>query len=275
MRTLALNIIRPEPPLRSYAVGRTPWSAAGPLASPLGFKPSVSVFIALLLTLPLAAAEAPPTRLEALEKTVETQRRLLKDWGGLLRYGSEDSELPAPKLNEIRVIFLGDEVTLNWSEFFPGKPYFNRGIEHQTSAQMLIRFQQDVIALKPKVVVIQAGFNDIVGNTLGVSADNYYSMVQLAKANGIKVVIASLTPVSDFYKKQTGMRPVGKIISMNGWLRDYAATAGAVYLNYYAALATSRDFNKDLTSDGLLPNATGYKVMSDLAEKAIAEALTK
>ena len=74
MRTLALNIIRPEPPLRSYAVGRTPWSAAGPLASPLGFKPSVSVFIALLLTLPLAAAEAPPTRLEALEKTVETQR---------------------------------------------------------------------------------------------------------------------------------------------------------------------------------------------------------
>ena len=256
-------------------MGRTPCSAAGPLANPLGCKPSVSVFISLLLTLPLAAADAPPSRLEALERTVETQRRLLKDWGGLLRYGSEDSELPTPKPNENRVIFLGDDVTLNWSDFFTGKPYFNRGIEQQTSAQMLIRFQQDVVALKPKVVVIQAGFNDIVVNTLGVSADNYYSMVQLAKANGIKVVIASLTPVSDFHKKQTGMRPVGKIISMNGWLSEYAATVGAVYLNYYAALATGRDFNKDLTSDGLLPNAAGYKIMAGLAEKAIAEALTK
>ena len=257
-------------------VGRTPWSAAGHLASPLGFKPGVCLLLASLLTLPtLAAADAPPSRLEALEKTVETQRRLLKDWGGLLRYGSEDSELPVPKHNENRVLFLGDDVTLNWPDFFPGKPYLNRGIEHQTSAQMLIRFQQDVIALKPKVVIIQAGFNDIVFNTLGVSADNYYSMVQLSKANGIKVVIASLTPISDFYKKQTGMRPVGKIISMNGWLRDYAATAGAVYLNYYSALVIGRDFNKDLTSDGLLPNAAGYKAMADLAEKAIAEALGK
>ena len=245
------------------------------MASPLGFKTSAAAFLAVIIALPLAAAEAPTIRLDVLEKTVETQRRLLKDWGGLLRYGSEDSELPAPKTNETRVIFLGDEVTLNWPEFFPGKPYLNRGIEHQTSAQMLIRFQQDVIALKPKVVVIQAGFNDIVVNTLGVSADNYYSMVQLAKANGIKVVIASLTPVSDFYKKQTGMRPVGKIIGMNGWLSEYAATAGAVYLNYYAALATGRDFNKELTSDGLLPNEAGYKVMAGLAEKAIAEALTK
>ena len=140
---------------------RTPWSAAGPLASPLGCKPSVYLALTLLLVTSTVAADAPPSRLEALEKTVGTQRRLLKDWGGLLRYGSEDSELPAPKPNETRVIFLGDDVTLNWTDFFPGKPYFNRGIEQQTSAQMLIRFQQDVIALKPKVVVIMAGTNDI------------------------------------------------------------------------------------------------------------------
>ena len=229
----------------------------------------------LLLFSSAHAADGPASRVVAPEKTVDAQRRLLKDWGGLLRYGSEDSELPAPKPNETRVVFLGDDVTLGWTDFFPGKSYLNRGIERQTSAQMLVRFQQDVIALKPKVVVIQAGFNDIVFNTLGVSADNYYSMIQLAKANGIKVVITSLTPVSDFYTKQTSTRPVGKIIGMNGWLRDYAASSGAVYLNYYTALATGRDFNKDLTSDGLLPNAAGYKVMAELAEKAIAEALAK
>ena len=104
------------------------------MASPLGSKTSAAAFLAVIIALPLAAAEAPTIRLDALEKTVETQRRLLKDWGGLLRYGSEDSELAAPKPNETRVIFLGDEVTLNWPEFFPGKPYLNRGIEHQTSA---------------------------------------------------------------------------------------------------------------------------------------------
>lgn len=208
-------------------------------------------------------------------------RRLLMDWAGLTRYGSDNTELRAPKPGEDRVVFLGDQITENWPEaaFFPGKPYLNRGIANQTSAQMLLRFRQDVISLKPKAVVIQAGTNDLAGltgpATEGMIAENFMSMVELAKVNGIKVVLASVTPVCDAYKNQTARRPQGKIIGLNGWLKDYAARSGAVYLNYYSALAQGRDFNKDLTGDGLVPNEAGYAVMAPLAQKAIAEALGK
>jgi lysophospholipase L1-like esterase len=199
-----------------------------------------------------------------------------KDFGGLIRYGSENAELGPPKAGETRVVFLGDQVTDLWGEkFFPGKPFLNRGIAGQTSAQMLVRFHQDVVAMKPKVVVIQAGMNDLLVATEGVMADNFMSMMDIAKANGIRVVLASVTPVCDCYNKQTGLRPQGKIISLNGWIRDFAARSGAVYLNYYSALAQGRDFRKELTDDGLLPNDAGYGVMAPLAEKAIAEALKK
>ena len=211
---------------------------------------------------------------EALEKRIESQRKLLWDWGGLNRYGSEDSELPKPKAGENRVVFLGDDITQAWDAlFFNGKPYLNRGIERQSSGQMLVRFQQDVVALKPKVVVIQSGLNDLLGSTQGVVSDNYTSMVQLAKFNGIKVVLASLTPVSATYSGKHAVPPQGKIIGLNGWIKDYAESSGCVFLDYYSALAMGRDFNKDLTNDGLLPNAAGYKVMAAIAEKAIAEAL--
>jgi lysophospholipase L1-like esterase len=196
-----------------------------------------------------------------------------KDFGGLIRYGSENAELGPPKAGETRVVFLGDQVTDLWGEkFFPGKPFLNRGIAGQTSAQMLVRFHQDVVAMKPKVVVIQAGMNDLLVATEGVMADNFMS---IAKANGIRVVLASVTPVCDCYNKQTGLRPQGKIISLNGWIRDFAARSGAVYLDYYSALAEGRNFRKELTDDGLLPNDAGYGVMAPLAEKAIAEALKK
>jgi lysophospholipase L1-like esterase len=199
-----------------------------------------------------------------------------RDFGGLIRYGSENAELGPPKAGETRVVFLGDQVTELWgAKFFPGKPFLNRGIDGQTSAQMLVRFQQDVVAMKPKVVVIQAGMNDLLVATEGVMADNFMSMMDIAKANGIRVVLASVTPVCDCYKKQTGLRPQGKIISLNGWLKDFAARSGAVYLNYYSALADGRNFKKELTDDGLLPNEAGYSVMAPLAEKAIAEALKK
>jgi lysophospholipase L1-like esterase len=202
-----------------------------------------------------------------------------KDWAGLIRYGSENAELRAPKPNEDRVVFLGDQVTELWAQskagFFRGKPFLNRGIGGQTSAQMLARFQQDVVALKPKVVVIQAGVNDLLVSTEGVMADNYMSMMDIAKANGIRVVLASVTPVCDCYTRQTGLRPQGKIISLNGWIRDFAASSGAVFLNYYSALADGRNFKKELTDDGLLPNDAAYGVMAPLAEKAIAEALSK
>ncbi len=202
-----------------------------------------------------------------------------KDWAGLIRYGSENAELRAPKGNEDRVVFLGDQVTELWARsqagFFPGKTFLNRGIGGQTSAQMLVRFQQDVVALKPKVVVIQAGMNDLLVSTEGVIADNYMSMLDIAKAHDIHVILSSVTPVCDCYTKQTGLRPQGKIISLNGWIRDFAASRGAVFLNYYAALADGRNFKKELTNDGLLPNDAGYGVMAPLAEKAIAEALKK
>jgi lysophospholipase L1-like esterase len=207
------------------------------------------------------------------------QTHLLKDFGGLIRYGSEDAELGPPKAGENRVVFLGDEVTEFWgrgsAKFFTGKPYVNRGIARQTTAQMLVRFHQDAVALKPKVVVIQAGMNDLLVATEGVMADNFMSMMDIAKANGIRVVLASVTPVCDCYTKQTALRPQGKIISLNGWIRDFASRSGAVYLDYYSALADGRNFKKELTGDGLLPNDAGYGAMAPLAEKAIAEALKK
>jgi lysophospholipase L1-like esterase len=227
----------------------------------------------------LTAQTADAQRADAIEQKLAAQRKLLVDWGGLIRYGSENAELRPPKPNEKRVIFFGDQVTERWGQgsakFFPGQTYLNRGIAGQTTAQMLVRFRQDVVALKPAVVVIEGGMNDLLVATEGVMADNFLSMMDIAKANGIRVVLASVTPVCDCYTKQTGLRPQGKIISLNGWIKDFAAATGAVYLNYYSALADGRNFKKELTDDGLLPNEAAYSVMAPLAEKAIAEALSK
>ena len=220
--------------------------------------------------------------LAAPAQTSDRIHRMLVDWAGLDRYGSEDTEVRAPKTGEDRVVFIGDEITENWGQtesgFFEGKPYFNRGIGRQSSSQMLVRFRQDVISLKPRVVVIQAGSGDLAGYTgpatEGTIAENFMSMVELAKVHGIRVVLASVTPVCDcFAVKQTGLRPQGKIIGLNGWIKGYAAQSGSVYLDWYAALAEGRNFKKDLTVDGLLPNDAGYKVMAPLSERAIGEAL--
>ncbi|MGH9842646.1 MAG: SGNH/GDSL hydrolase family protein [Blastocatellia bacterium] len=234
----------------------------------------------------LAAARSPQdcaSAVAALERQVEAQRRLLHDWAGLIRYGSENTELPRPKPDEDRIVFLGDEITERWGQgetkFFPGKPYLNRGIRGQTTPQMLVRFRQDVIKLKPKAVVILAGANDIASFvepiTQGMTAENITSIVELAKANDIRVVLASLTPICDCYKKQSLVRPFGKIIGINGWLKEYAVASGSVYLDYYSAMAEGRNLKKELTGDGLLPNDAGYAVMAPLAEAAIAQALGK
>jgi lysophospholipase L1-like esterase len=229
----------------------------------------------------MAAQTVEQPDVSQLQRRLEAQRHVLMDWAGLTRYGSEDTEIRPPKPGENRVVFLGDQITERWGQgqakFFPGKPYFNRGIAGQTTPQMLIRFRQDVIALQPKVVVILAGSNDLAGATgpatEGTIAENFMSMMELARAHGIRVVLASVTPVSDFYKKQTGLRPQGKIIGLNGWIKQYAADSGSVYLNYYAALAEGRDFKKELTGDGLVPNDAGYNIMAPLAEQAIMQAL--
>ena len=166
-----------------------------------------------------------------------------------------------------------------WSasgRFFPGKPYLNRGIARQTTPQMLVRFRQDVIALKPSVVVIQGGTNDIAGitgpGTRGTLSDNLTSMAELARINGIRVVLASILPICDCSKSQTSIRSQVRITDFNEWIRTYAAANNAVYLDYYSELAEGRNFKRALTSDGFLPNEAGYDAMASLAERAIGDA---
>jgi len=225
----------------------------------------------------------PAKTIAELERELTAHVRLLSDWGGLTRYGSENAELGPPAPDVDRVVFLGDEITELWgggrAKFFPGKQYLNRGISHQTTPQLLVRFRQDVISLKPKVVVIQAGSSDLAGYagpaTEGTISENFMSMTELAKVHGIRVVLASLTPVCDCFKNLTARRPPGKIIGLNAWLKDYAARSGSVYLDYYSALAEGRAMKKELTVDGLIPNDAGYELMTPLAEQAIAQALGK
>lgn len=247
---------------------------------------TLKILIGLLAFAGLGWAQAKPdcaSTIAALEERLNAQRRLLVDWAGLIRYGSENTELPKSKPDEVRVVFLGDEITENWGQgdakFFPGKPYLNRGIKGQTTPQMLVRFRQDVIKLNPKVVVILAGANDIASFvepiTQAMTAENIISIVELAKANNIRVVLASLTPINDNQARQSLVRPYGKIIGVNNWLKDYAAQSGSVYLDYYSAMAEGRNLKKELTNDGLLPNDAGYALMAPLAEAAIAQALTR
>jgi lysophospholipase L1-like esterase len=207
-----------------------------------------------------------------------------KDWPDLARYHDANAHLAPPAEGESRVVFMGDSITDGWGrqrgQFFPGKPYVNRGISGQTTPQMLIRFRPDVIALKPKVVVFLAGTNDIAGNTgpmtLEAIEDNLMSMAELATANNIRVVLSSVLPVSDYIKIQTERRPPEKVVALNAWMKDYAAKNGLVYLDYYSAMLDEKEmFRKDLTYDGLHPNDAGYEVMEPLAEKAIAAALAK
>ncbi len=208
----------------------------------------------------------------------------MQDWANLSRYRADNAKVGAPAAGEDRVVFMGDSITDAWGrgrgEFFPGKPYINRGISGQTTPQMLIRFRPDVIALKPKVVVILAGTNDIAGNTgpetLEEIEGNLASMSQLAQANGIRVVLSSVTPVCDYIKPQTDHRPPDKIIALNAWIKDYCSRNGFTYLDYYPAmLDDNKMLKKELTGDGLHPNAAGYEIMGPLALKAIETALGK
>jgi lysophospholipase L1-like esterase len=214
----------------------------------------------------------------------------LRDWAALARYRDANSKTTLPAKDENRVVFMGDSITDSWDDpkyggFFPGKPYIDRGISGQTTPQMLIRFRPDVIALQPKVVVILAGTNDVAGNTgpmtLQAIEDNLASMFDLAHANGIRVVFASVLPISDYEKNkdaqpiiQSKRRPPEQIIALNAWLKKYAAMHGGIYLDYYSAMADDQGFLKeDLSEDGLHPNQKGYQVMAPLAEQAITAAL--
>ncbi|MGE7139065.1 SGNH/GDSL hydrolase family protein [Luteibacter sp. NPDC031894] len=209
--------------------------------------------------------------------------RLLNDWPGLQRYAAENAALPPAKPDEKRIVFMGDSITDFWGRsvgtFFPGRGYINRGISGQTTPQMLVRFRADVVALKPAAVVILAGTNDIAGNTgpatLATIEDNLASMADLARAHGIRVVIASLLPVHDaVVKDQTVRRPPEQIRALNAWIKAYAAREHLVFVDYYAATVDTRGaLRKELSDDGLHPNAAGYQVMAPLAQSAIEQAL--
>jgi lysophospholipase L1-like esterase/ketosteroid isomerase-like protein len=219
---------------------------------------------------------------------LENQQRvtidaLENDWANLARYRDANATLPPPARGENRVVFYGNSITDVWAKdfptMFPGKPYIGRGISGQTTPQMLVRFNQDVVALKPKVVVILAGTNDIAGNTgpstLEMIEDNLRSMTEVAKANGIRVVLSSVLPVFD-YAWRPGLEPAPKIIALNAWMKQYAAKSGAVYLDYHTPMKDARNgLRADLTNDGVHPTEAGYRVMAPLAEKAIEQALRR
>ena len=207
------------------------------------------------------------------------------DFGQLARYREVNAALAPPAAGENRVVFIGDSITDYWKlpDYFPSKPYINRGIDGQTTPEMLVRFRQDVIALHPKVLVVLAGTNDIAGVTgRTINEDieaNYASMAELARAHHIRMVFASVLPVHNYTHdadESFALRPRDRILALNKWLKDYCAKNQFVYLDYFSAVVDERGMLKRaLADDGLHPTDAGYKIMAPLAEKAIQKALAE
>lgn len=253
---------------------------------------TLSFCLFLLLFSALGAIAQPPAPSPTPDAAAEKQRadRLqsrLNDFAQLGRYRDANAAVKPPEKNEERVVFLGDSITDSWklAEYFPNRPYINRGISGQTTPQMLIRMRPDVIALRPKVLVVLAGTNDIAGNYGAMSNEfiqgNIESIVELAHAHEINVVLAAVLPISDYNRNKSGanivrsaLRPPERILALNRWLKDYCARKGLVYLDYFSAMVDEKGFLKEsLADDGLHPNADGYKIMQPLAESAIKTAL--
>lgn len=205
------------------------------------------------------------------------------DWANLARYAAENKMLGAPAGGEKRVVFMGNSITEGWkladSAFFSGRPYIDRGISGQTTPQMLIRFRPDVIELKPATVVILAGINDIAENTGPISLEaifgNIVSMVQLAKANNIQVVLCSVLPANRF-PWRPAIQPAEKVIALNKMLSSYATQHKIVYVDYYSAMVDhEKGLPEKYAEDGIHPTLEGYKVMEELVEEGIKKALKK
>jgi len=240
----------------------------------------MSRFAATVLLLTAAGLRAqtppPPPTIATLQAQIAAQQAILNDWPNLARYRQADLTLPPSQ--DGRVVFFGDSITDGWTrnggKFFPGKPYVNRGISGQTTPQMLVRFRQDVVDLHPDAVVILAGTNDIAGNTgpssLVMIEDNLRSMTEIAKANGIHVILSSVLPVAKYPWRPEVADPATTIQDLNRWMRSYCSLAKITYLDYWSAMATSTGGMKPgISSDGVHPNAAGYAIMEPLAEKAI------
>jgi lysophospholipase L1-like esterase len=229
----------------------------------------------------ISASQDRPT-LSAEERAARIkahQEQMLKDWPNLTRFRSANATIGS----SVEVVFMGDSITELWGrqpeQFFPGKFYVNRGIGGQTTPQMLLRFQQDVVDLRPKVVVINGGTNDIAGNTgpstLKMIEDNLKSMTEIAQANGIQVVLASVTPAYD-YPWRKGLEPAEKVVELNNWMKNFCGMAGCTYADYFTPMADEKQSMKEgLSVDGIHPTAGGYRIMSPIAERAIQNALEK
>jgi lysophospholipase L1-like esterase len=230
------------------------------------------------------APSAPPAATQPLapHSDVKVSWDPKLDWPWLGRFKDADLSLAPPAAGEDRVVFMGDSITQGWKiegpdGYFPGKPYINRGISGQTTPQMVLRFRQDVIDLRPKVVVILAGINDIAGNTGPETLDqiegNLTSMAELATANHIRVVLCSVMPAFDF-PWRPGLTPAPKVVALNAWIGSYAAEHGHIYVDYHAAMKDERDgLPAALSRDGVHPTAAGYAIMAPLAEAGIEKAL--
>jgi lysophospholipase L1-like esterase len=249
--------------------------------------------LATVLVVSLQAQQPAPPPMPSCPEVATAMTALLRndarlrDWPNLARYRDANLALPPASAGEPRVVFMGDSITDSWpqraGDFFAGKPFVGRGISGQTTPQMLVRFRPDVLDLKPKVVVILAGTNDIAGNTGPMSNEeiqaNMASMAELAKLHRVRVVLASILPVSAYHTlpngvPQTTSRPMTRIRAINEWLKKYAAAEGHVYLDYFSAMVDGTGLlQEDLSGDDLHPNAKGYAIMGPLAEAAIKRAL--
>jgi len=245
---------------------------------------SLFVLIVSLAAQPQAAPTIPSTGHPSLDQYRASRIAVFTDdYGQLQRYRADDATVKAMPDTKNRVIFFGDSITDGWNleKYFEGKSYINRGIGGQTTPQMLVRFRQDVIDLKPKVLLVLAGTNDIAGNTGPmVNEDieaNLASMAELAKAHDINVVFSSILPVHDYTPRGqefASQRPADRILALNKWLKDYCDKNKIVYLDYFSAMVDQTGkLKKDLADDGLHPNDAGYKLMGPLAEAAIAKAM--
>jgi lysophospholipase L1-like esterase len=244
---------------------------------------------------------APPANC-CLLNTAKSLADQLQDWNQLGRYYAANRELKKQPADPRRVVFMGDSITDGWhlDEYFPGKPYVNRGISGQVTSQMLVRMYPDVIDLKPAAMVVLAGTNDVARNngpaTAEMIEENIMAMTELAQGHGIKVLLCSILPVSDYpylaqqsgrgpqppagagrggrgpvmRQRMTVGRPPEDILKLNAWMKSYAATANATYVDYFSALVDEKGWMKDgLANDGLHPNAEGYKIMAPIVSTAI------
>ena len=255
---------------------------------PTLFRSAQATLIVLVALSSFAQQSSPPPSIPSTGFAGLDQYRASRiavftdDYGQLARYREANAKLGQPAAGENRVVFFGDSITDIWKleNYFPGKPYVNRGIGGQTTPQMLVRFRQDVIDLHPKVVVILAGTNDIAGNTGPMRSEdieaNLASFAELARAHGIRLVYSSVLPVHNYTERSKdffAQRPMSRILELNQWLKEYCEKNHIVYLDYFSAVVDDKGLlKKDLADDGLHPNDAGYKIMAPLAEAAIAKA---